>query len=83
MEGILGFRLCGETLCIDPCIPRHWPGYSICFRYHSAVYDITVDNPRHVSRGVTLTEVDGNVSTDHTNIPLVIDGKHRIRVVLG
>jgi len=83
MEWILGFRLRGATLCIDPCIPRHWPGYSICFRYHSAVYDITVDNPRQVSRGVTLTEVDGNVSTDHTNIPLVVDGKHRIRVVLG
>jgi hypothetical protein len=42
-----------------------------------------VENPRQVSRGVTLTEVDGNVSIDHTNIPLVIDGKHRIRVVLG
>ncbi len=83
MEWILGFRLRGETLCIDPCIPRHWPEYSIRFQYHSAVYDITVDNPRHVSRGVTLTEVDGNVSIDHTNIPLVIDGKHRIRVVLG
>jgi cyclic beta-1,2-glucan synthetase len=83
MEWILGFRLRGTTLSLDPCVPRHWPGYSICFRYHSAVYDITVDNPRHVSRGVTLTEVDGNVSIDHTNIPLVIDGKHRIRVVLG
>jgi cyclic beta-1,2-glucan synthetase len=83
MEWILGFRLRGETLCIDPCIPRHWPEYSIRFRYHSAVYDITVENPRQVSRGVTLTEVDGNVSIDHTNIPLVIDGKHRIRVVLG
>jgi cyclic beta-1,2-glucan synthetase len=83
MEWILGFRLRGETLCIDPCIPRHWPEYSIRFRYHSAVYDIMVENPRQVSRGVTLTEVDGNVSIDHTNIPLVIDGKHRIRVVLG
>jgi cyclic beta-1,2-glucan synthetase len=83
VEWILGFRLRDATLSIDPCVPRHWPGYSIRFRYHSAVYDITVDNPRHVSRGVTLTEVDGKVSTDKTNIPLVVSGNHQIRVVLG
>ncbi|MDH4154218.1 MAG: hypothetical protein OEV01_10580, partial [Nitrospira sp.] len=54
-EWMLGFRLRGATLSIDPCIPRHWPGYSMRFRYHAAIYDIKVDNPGHVSRGVTLT----------------------------
>ena len=83
VEWMLGFRLRGATLSIDPCIPRHWPGYSIRFRYHSAIYNISVENPRHVSRGVTLTELDGKVSTDNTNIPLVVSGNHHIRVVLG
>ncbi|MDH4084793.1 MAG: hypothetical protein OEU99_14705 [Nitrospira sp.] len=83
IEWMLGFRLRGATLFIDPCIPRHWPGYSIRFRYHSATYDIAVENPRHVSRGVTLTELDGQASTGTTKIPLVVDGHHRIRVVLG
>jgi cyclic beta-1,2-glucan synthetase len=83
MEWMLGFRLRGATLSIDPCVPRHWPGYSIRFQYHSAVYDIAVENPRHVSRGVTLIEVDGKVSTANTNIPLVVSGNHHIRVVLG
>ncbi len=82
-EWMLGFRLRGATLSIDPCIPRHWPGYSMQFRYHAAIYDITVDNPRHVSRGVTLTELDGKPITDRENIPLVKDGEHHIRVVLG
>ena len=36
VEWILGFRLRGTTLLIDPCIPRAWPGYEIDFRYHSA-----------------------------------------------
>jgi cyclic beta-1,2-glucan synthetase len=80
---MLGFRLRGATLSIDPCVPRRWPGYSIRFRYHSAVYDIAVENPRHVSRGVTLTELDNKPLTDHTAIPLVVNGEHHIRIVLG
>lgn len=83
VEWMLGFRLRGATLCIDPCIPRHWSGYSIRFRYHSARYDIAVDNPRHVSRGVTLLELDGTQLIGRDNIPLVDDGEHHIRIVLG
>jgi cyclic beta-1,2-glucan synthetase len=83
VEWMLGFRLRGATLSIDPCIPRHWPGYSMRFRYHAAIYDITVDNPGHVSRGVTLTELDGTALPANTNIPLVVDGQHHIRILLG
>jgi len=82
-EWMLGFRLRGATLSIDPCIPRHWPGYSMQFRYHAAIYDITVDNPLHVSRGVTLTELDGTALLANTNIPLVVEGQHHVRIVLG
>lgn len=53
------------------------------FRYHSAVYDITVENPRLVCRGVTLTELDGKASKGNANIPLVVDGQHQICIVLG
>jgi len=83
LEWMLGFRLRGATLSLDPCVPCHWPGYSIRFRYHAAIYDITVDNPGHVSRGVTLTELDGTALPAHTNIPLVVDGQHHIRILLG
>jgi cyclic beta-1,2-glucan synthetase len=83
LEWMLGFRLRGTMLSIDPCIPRHWPGYSICFRYHSAVYNITVENPRQVSRGVTLAERDGKPLISRDNISLVKDGEHQIRIVLG
>jgi cyclic beta-1,2-glucan synthetase len=83
MEWMLGFRVRGATLSIDPCVPRHWPGYSIRFRYHSAVYAIVVENPHHVSRGVALTELDGNPLNTRDHIPLVKEGEHHIRVVLG
>ena len=83
VEWMLGFRLRGSTLSIDPCIPRDWPGYSIRFRYHSALYDITVENPRHATRGVTVTELDGAPLIGRDNIPLVAAGEHHIRIVLG
>ena len=84
VEWILGFRLRGTTLFIDPCIPRAWPGYEIDFRYHSARYEIVVENPQGVSRGVASSELDGQALTAGPAIPLVDDGTtHRIRVVLG
>jgi cyclic beta-1,2-glucan synthetase len=84
VEWILGFRLRGMTVSIDPCIPREWPGYSIEFRYHSSTYRIRVENPSGVTRGVALTEVDGKLLAGAANIHLLDDGRvHQIRIVLG
>jgi cyclic beta-1,2-glucan synthetase len=85
LEWILGFRLRGKTLVIEPCIPRMWKGFELSFKYHSARYDIVVENPRGVSREVTRVELDGEALTETTaRIGLVDDGViHRIRIVLG
>jgi cyclic beta-1,2-glucan synthetase len=85
VEGILGFRLRGTSLVIDPCIPRAWPRYEITFRYRSARYEIAVENPAGVSRGVASTELDGvPVESAAIGIALVDDGAtHRVRIVLG
>jgi cellobiose phosphorylase len=84
LEWILGFRMGAMTFSIDPCIPRNWPGYSIEFRYHSATYQIKVDNPSGVSRGVALTELDGKLLAGSAKVPLVNDGAaHQIHIVLG
>jgi cyclic beta-1,2-glucan synthetase len=84
MEWILGFRVRGMMLSIDPCIPRNWSGYSIDFRYHSTNYEIRVENPSSVTRGVGLTELDGKLMPGPTNIPLADDGAvHQVHIVLG
>jgi cyclic beta-1,2-glucan glucanotransferase len=84
LEWILGFRLRGMVLGIDPCIPRSWPRYSVKFRYHSSTYNIQVENPSGVTRGVVLTELDGKLLAGAANIPLEDDGAvHLVRVVLG
>jgi cyclic beta-1,2-glucan synthetase len=85
LEWILGFRLHGSTLSIDPCVPKSWREYEIRFRYRSASYEIAVENPRGVSRGVTLLELDGTMIAEESGlIPLSDDGReHRVRVILG
>jgi cyclic beta-1,2-glucan synthetase len=84
LEWILGFRLRGMAFSLDPCIPRSWPSYSIEFRYHSAVYKISVENPSGVARGVALTELDGKLLAGSANIPLTDDGSvHTVKLVLG
>jgi cellobiose phosphorylase len=68
---------------VDPCIPRAWPGFEIVFRYHSARYRLTVENPRGAMHGVTSISLDGN-PVEGSEIPLADDGReHRIAVVLG
>ena len=85
LEWILGFRLRDKALVIEPCIPKAWKGFEMSFKYHSARYDIAVENPRGVSSGVTRVELDGEALTAGTaQIGLSDDGTtHRIRVVLG
>jgi cyclic beta-1,2-glucan synthetase len=47
-EGILGIRLRGNTLSIDPCIPRTWPGFEITYKRGASRYHIAVENPNGV-----------------------------------
>jgi len=85
IENILGFRLQGDFLSIDPCIPQAWPGFEIVYKYRCARYEIAVENPQGVSRGVTSASLDGNALPEGAaRVPLVDDGAvHKVRVVLG
>ncbi len=86
LEGILGFRVQGTTLYLTPCIPEKWPHFEITFRYRSTRYEILIENPQHVSRGVAYAELDGQAlsSDSKARIELVDDGNtHSVRLVLG
>jgi cyclic beta-1,2-glucan synthetase len=85
IEGILGLRLQGAFLLLAPCIPKAWPRFEIVFKYRSARYEIAVENPHGVSRGVASAELDGKILAEGpTRIPLVDDGQtHKVRVILG
>ena len=84
VEWILGFRVRGTRLLVDPCIPRAWRGFEISFRYHSSRYEIRVSNPHGVSRGVVGLTVDDTILAPDAHLDLVDDGlTHQVRVTLG
>jgi cyclic beta-1,2-glucan synthetase len=85
IEGILGLRLQGAFLLLAPCIPKEWPHFEIVFLYRSARYEIVVENPHGVNRGVATAELDGKtLSEGLVRVALVDDGQvHKVRVILG
>jgi len=84
IEWLLGVRQRGSRLMIDPCIPAAWPGFTVTFRHRSARYEIAVENPGGVCRGVAALELDGVALADRSGVPLADDSQvHHVRVVLG
>ena len=85
IESILGLTIEGETLTLDPCIPASWPGFEIVYQHRNSRYEILVENPGGVQRGVTRVVCDGEITSDpRSAISLKNDGKtHRIEVQLG
>jgi cellobiose phosphorylase len=58
LEEVLGFRLRGDRLSIEPAIPQEWPGYEITFRYGRTEYRIEVENLGEPSRREIRLEDD-------------------------
>jgi cyclic beta-1,2-glucan synthetase len=68
---------------MDPVIPPEWTDFRLTYRHGEAVYEIQVENPDHVSRGVASVLVDGHPSADQA-IPLERElVKHRVVVRMG
>jgi cyclic beta-1,2-glucan synthetase len=85
IESILGLRLRGATLVIEPCIPRAWPRFEAVFSYHSSRYEIEVENPHGVNSGIASATLDGlALAGPGATIPLADDKSvHRVHVTLG
>jgi cellobiose phosphorylase len=84
LESLLGVQLQttqdGARLQIEPCLPPHWPGFTLDYRYRGTPYRIEVTQGPG-EPGVTL---DG-LAQPGMDIPLVDDGKpHQasVRLVL-
>ncbi|MDR0644328.1 MAG: N,N'-diacetylchitobiose phosphorylase [Treponema sp.] len=56
---ILGLRPDFDSFSIDPCLPPAWEGFSAIRVWRSAVYEIEVQNPDHVSKGVKSITLNG------------------------
>ncbi|WP_240984950.1 GH36-type glycosyl hydrolase domain-containing protein [Acididesulfobacillus acetoxydans] len=82
LEGILGFRLAGDELTLDPCLPRRWDGFSLEYRHGRTLYRIEAENPDGNMRGVKEQFLDGKTVAQGA-IKLVDDGEvHEIKLRL-
>ncbi len=80
---ILGIMPTFKGLKIDPCIPKNWDGFKVKRVFRNATYEIQVENPKHVSKGVKEMIVDGN-KVEGNVIPSVKDKKeYKVKVVMG
>jgi cellobiose phosphorylase len=56
---ILGIQPDYFGLRIDPCIPASWPGFRVKRRFRGKDFDIRVENPSGVQKGVKRLVVNG------------------------
>ncbi|MDL2323571.1 N,N'-diacetylchitobiose phosphorylase [Ruminococcaceae bacterium OttesenSCG-928-A16] len=78
---MLGIKPEFDSLTVDPCIPADWDGFSLSRRFRGALYNIKVENPNHVSRGIKQIFVNGQLMQE---IPVLAGGTEcEVRVVMG
>ena len=85
LESILGIHVRADHVHLTPCIPSHWPGFSVTLKHHTARHHIVVTNPSGAQRGIAVLTLDG-VALDPVaaKVPLTDDGKvHEVQVTLG
>jgi cellobiose phosphorylase len=79
---ILGIRPDYDGLRIDPCIPPSWKGFKIKRKLRGTTFNIKVENPKSVSKGVALVEMDGK-AIDGNLIEKFDRGTHEVLVIMG
>ncbi|MDR2900307.1 MAG: N,N'-diacetylchitobiose phosphorylase [Treponema sp.] len=78
---MLGIQPDFNALVVDPCIPKNWDGFKAVRIFRGAKYNITVENPQHVSKGVAEIFVDGK-KVDA--IPVLSKGQTAdVKVIMG
>jgi cyclic beta-1,2-glucan synthetase len=83
LEYILGFRLRGDRLHLEPCIPRFWREFEITYRRGQTTYRIRVENPHSLCCGIASVELDG-VKQQNDEVPLTDDGQtHNVLILIG
>ena len=80
---ILGVKPDYDGLKINPCIPEEWNGFKITRKFRGATYEIEVQNPNHVSKGIKEIYLN-NELVESFIIPIQEPGqKYNVKVILG
>jgi N,N'-diacetylchitobiose phosphorylase len=78
---MLGLRPGFDSFEIDPCIPADWSGFEAARVWRGAIYNIKVENPNGVEKGVASITVNGQPADV---IPVCAAGSvNDVKVVMG
>jgi cellobiose phosphorylase len=80
---ILGIKPQYDGLEISPCIPAGWKKYTISRKFRGALYEIEIENPQGVNKGVKELLVNGK-KMEGNIIPIQKSGStNKVTVKLG
>jgi N,N'-diacetylchitobiose phosphorylase len=79
---LLGVRLTFDGLVIDPCIPRSWDGFTVRRKWRQTTFDITVKNPKNISRGVKSVTLNGKPAAFPLP-PQKKNSRHQLEITMG
>jgi len=82
-QSILGIQPTLDGLEISPSIPASWDGFTVTRKYRSVTYNITVTNPKHVSKGVEKVLVNGKQVEGSLIRAEAGSGEVNVEVVMG
>ena len=78
---MLGIKPQYDYLEINPCIPGSWDNFQVTREWRGAVYEISVENPHGVMKGVKEIYLDGKLVE---RLPVQEPNTtHHVRVVMG
>ena len=75
IENIVGVKLVGEKLSVNPCAPMDWKSFSLLYRYKNTGYNIVILQNREGNKSISL---DGKLQDDMTIV--LIDDRHEHQV---
>ena len=75
LESFLGLKREGNTLRIEPCVPKEWKSFNVHYRYEQTIYHITILQTDENNK--PKINVDGNDQSDNI-IHLINDNREHV-----
>ncbi len=75
LEAILGITRVGNTLELNPCIPRSWPGYKVDYRFGTSHYLIEVVQAPQAAGPLPASDMLQNHPVIPAHVQITLDGQ--------
>ena len=80
---MLGIRPEYDGLMIDPCIPADWKGFTATRVFRGKTFNITVENPKGIEKGIQSLVVNGETIEGNTINPDICGDNNTVVAIMG